>query len=154
MHLRMDQFVSLVFLSLVSGACSMLYTSHSIPASSPETSVLPPKAPENTPTSVDNKQWIVEESAATALPRSPASQSPDEIMMTSIDPSGSAHLEGNPRFWVSAAKLNVRSGPSARYQKLGTLIKGTRVTVLERRGDWVRIEANQWISRKYIQAEP
>ncbi|MBO7177400.1 MAG: SH3 domain-containing protein, partial [Clostridia bacterium] len=38
-----------------------------------------------------------------------------------------------------AAHLNVRSGPSTAYAKLGRLPNGSRVTVIEVRGEWGKI---------------
>lgn len=41
--------------------------------------------------------------------------------------------------YISADKLNVRSGPSAETEKLATLTKGARVQVLEAQGEWTKI---------------
>jgi hypothetical protein len=56
-----------------------------------------------------------------------------------------------------AAHLNVRSGPSTAYGKLGKLPAGSRVTVDEVRGEWGRItfEGRQaWISLNYTVPDP
>lgn len=56
-----------------------------------------------------------------------------------------------------AAYLNVRSGPSTAYAKLGRLPNGSRVTVEEIRGEWGRITYNgkeAWISLNYAIPDP
>lgn len=56
-----------------------------------------------------------------------------------------------------AAKLNVRSGPSTAYAKLGRLPNGSRVTVTEVRGEWGRIAyagREAWISLSYTIQSP
>lgn len=53
---------------------------------------------------------------------------------------------------VSASTLNVRTGPSTDYTKIGALSSGARVTVLEERNGWYRINYNGqegWISASY-----
>lgn len=56
---------------------------------------------------------------------------------------------------VGASALNVRSGPGAGHEKLGTLIGGTRVTVLQDVGDWSQIKASTgligWVADSYLQ---
>jgi uncharacterized protein YraI len=55
---------------------------------------------------------------------------------------------------VAALSVRVRSGPGIGYRPVGTLSKGTPVTVLETRGDWLRIAppaaCSLWISGKYV----
>lgn len=56
-----------------------------------------------------------------------------------------------------AANLNVRSGPSTGYSKLGRLPGGSRVTVTEVRGEWGRITyagREAWISLNYTTPDP
>ncbi len=53
---------------------------------------------------------------------------------------------------VSATTLNIRSGPSTDYGKLGTLSAGAKVTVLEEKNGWYKIDYNGqegWISASY-----
>ena len=53
---------------------------------------------------------------------------------------------------VSASTLNVRTGPSTDYSKIGTLSNGARVTVLEEKNGWYKINYNGqegWISASY-----
>lgn len=50
-------------------------------------------------------------------------------------------------------KLNVRSGPSAAYSVVGILAEGSKVTVLETRDDWCRIETGAisgWCSANFL----
>ncbi len=55
---------------------------------------------------------------------------------------------------VAALSVRVRSGPGIGYRPVGTLSKGTHVSVLETRGDWLRIEppsaCTVWVSSKYM----
>lgn len=85
---------------------------------------------------------------------SSASEAIDEVMNPTIELKGTDYLEGLGRLWVSANKVNVRSGPSFRYERVRTLNKGARINILERRGNWVRIEANQWVSASYLTTRP
>ncbi|MBQ4360406.1 MAG: SH3 domain-containing protein [Proteobacteria bacterium] len=53
---------------------------------------------------------------------------------------------------VSATTLNVRTGPSTDYSKIGALSSGARVTVLEEKNGWYKINYNGqegWISASY-----
>ncbi len=43
---------------------------------------------------------------------------------------------------VTASALNVRSGPSTKNHKIGMVVKGNRLTVLEKVGEWYKIEYN------------
>ncbi|MFK7822921.1 MAG: SH3 domain-containing protein [Oligoflexales bacterium] len=98
-------------------------------------------------------QWKEEEE----LPQGPASSATEalnEVMSHNIDMISEDFLEGNIEYWVSARQLNVRSGPSARYEKVGSLRKGTKVIVLERRGNWIRIESKQWVSKNFLKERP
>jgi uncharacterized protein YgiM (DUF1202 family) len=55
---------------------------------------------------------------------------------------------------VAALSVRVRSGPGIGYRPVGTLSKGTHVSVLETRGDWLRIDppsaCTVWVSSKYM----
>lgn len=59
--------------------------------------------------------------------------------------------------YVNADKLNLRKGPSAETEKLGTLNMGARVQFLELHGDWALIIASNGIKgyslSKYITSE-
>jgi uncharacterized protein YgiM (DUF1202 family) len=59
---------------------------------------------------------------------------------------------------VRAPEMNVRSGPGVEFARLGELLRGTPVTVLESLGEWRRIETPEsvtlWISRDFVQLPP
>jgi len=59
--------------------------------------------------------------------------------------------------YISADKLNVRSGPSAETEKLAALSYGDRVQVFEREGDWIRVIAKDnvkgYVLSAYVVAE-
>ena len=109
---------------------------------SPKSQSIPPK-----------EQWI-EEQEIPSTRGSSATEAVNEVMGEDVDLITQDYLEGNGEYWVSTEKLNIRSGPSSRYEKVGSLRKGMKVIVLERRGNWIRIEANQWISKNYISSQP
>nr|WP_276576551.1 SH3 domain-containing protein [Caldicoprobacter algeriensis] len=57
---------------------------------------------------------------------------------------------------VTASALNVRSGPSTRNHKIGMVVKGNKLTVLEKAGEWYKIEYNGltgYIHGDYIKLE-
>jgi SH3-like domain-containing protein len=60
-------------------------------------------------------------------------------------------VQGNT---VLSDRLNIRSGPSLSYRDVGLLHKGDRFTVLETRGEWLRIVPppglTLWVSRKVV----
>ncbi|RME70455.1 MAG: hypothetical protein D6776_11630 [Planctomycetota bacterium] len=47
---------------------------------------------------------------------------------------------------VTAGALNVRTGPSTRYRRVGLVRRGQRYVALERRGNWVRIDLRGGVS--------
>ena len=53
---------------------------------------------------------------------------------------------------TQSAPLNVRSGPGTNYNIVGSLSKGTKVTVVATRGKWSRIGTNRWVSSEYLSA--
>ena len=56
-----------------------------------------------------------------------------------------------------ASPLNVRSGPSTAYSKVGTLSNGSHVQITEVRGDWGKIVFHgreAWISMNYTMPAP
>lgn len=46
--------------------------------------------------------------------------------------------------------LNVRSGPSTSYVRVGTLKNKTQVTIYAEQAGWYRIGANKWVSAKFV----
>lgn len=46
--------------------------------------------------------------------------------------------------------LNVRTGPGMNYPRIKVLAPGTKVTVLETRNGWSRIDINRWVATKYL----
>lgn len=51
---------------------------------------------------------------------------------------------------VTAGKLNVRSGPGMNFESVKILTKGTTVNVIEVKGEWARINTDQWVNTKFI----
>ena len=55
---------------------------------------------------------------------------------------------------VTADVLNVRSGPSTSYSKVGKLYSGNTLNILEAKNGWYRVdfkgEANCWVSSSYV----
>lgn len=50
--------------------------------------------------------------------------------------------------------LNVRSGPGTSYKVVGSLTKGSKVTVISTSGGWSKIGANKWVSTSYLSSSP
>ncbi len=62
---------------------------------------------------------------------------------------------GANQFYVNAARLNVRSGPSSRSSVLGVLSRGQVVTKLGKSGNWTQIQLTSgvgYVYTKYITA--
>jgi hypothetical protein len=74
---------------------------------------------------------------------------------TGTEPSPSP---SGPVGWVTAALLNVRSGPGLNYGVIGTLSRGEEVRLLGRNGggSWLKIETyggfRGWVSARYIRS--
>lgn len=66
-------------------------------------------------------------------------------------PPSDAHVAIDTEF-VSTKSLNQRSSPNGPV--VGRLVRGDRVEIYERRGDWVRVsapeKAEQWVSSKLL----
>jgi cell wall-associated NlpC family hydrolase len=73
------------------------------------------------------------------------------------DGSASSPSGANPPVWVSVDNANVRSGPGLGYSRYGSLAKGTKLYVLERRGDWLRCKTpggTGWLSQSVVTSDP
>lgn len=59
---------------------------------------------------------------------------------------------------VRIPEMNLRSGPGTQFARLGQIVRGTEVIVLESLGEWRRImtpkEVTLWISRDFVQLPP
>ena len=53
---------------------------------------------------------------------------------------------------VTADTLNIRKGPGTKYDSVGKVYKGDKVTILETDGNWGKIEKG-WISLKYVKMD-
>lgn len=60
-------------------------------------------------------------------------------------------------FYVTASKLNVRSGPSTSYSIIHALWNGNRVTIISETGNWYRIRLSDgrigFVSKDYIRSD-
>ncbi|MGI5883884.1 MAG: SH3 domain-containing protein [Candidatus Spyradocola sp.] len=54
--------------------------------------------------------------------------------------------------YVTCRTLNVRTGPSTSYSKVGTLSRGTAVQVVATYGDWARLSNGYYVSMSYLSA--
>jgi len=88
---------------------------------------------------------------------------PHLVLLVALLGPGSAAAEAAPaapqKAWVSGqVRVNFRAAPAIDGAPLGILTSGDPVTILERRGDWARVEtaegASGWISRDYLDAQP
>jgi uncharacterized protein YraI len=55
--------------------------------------------------------------------------------------------------YVTASRLNVRSGPSTRYRRIGSLARGTRVNVIDSSGSWRKVQLSSgsgWVHGRYL----
>lgn len=56
----------------------------------------------------------------------------------------------------TTASANMRSGPGTNYRKVGGTPKGTKVTVVERRGNWVKVKVGNktgWIHKSLLKRD-
>ena len=62
---------------------------------------------------------------------------------------GVIHAHKGDVAYVTADKLNIRTGPGTEYAKTGALTRGYRVEIIETKGGWARTE-DGWIALKYL----
>jgi uncharacterized protein YraI len=55
---------------------------------------------------------------------------------------------------TQSSNLNVRSGAGTGYSIVGSLTKGTKVTVIATSGSWSKIGTDKWVSTSYLSATP
>ena len=55
-------------------------------------------------------------------------------------------------YMVTASTLNVRTGPSTSYSKVGTLSRGTSVEVVGTYGNWAKLSNGYYVSLSYLSA--
>ena len=92
-----------------------------------------------------SKEYItVEQSAQNSQPSTPPEQAQPDT------PSEQPEQDKKTYGLVSASTLNVRSGPDASHEKVGTLSSGAQVEILETLDGWYRIEGG-YVSADYIQ---
>ncbi len=53
-------------------------------------------------------------------------------------------------YYVTASSLNVRKGPGLNFDRLNTLIYGTKITSINEVNGWIKIGNEQWISKNYL----
>ena len=58
----------------------------------------------------------------------------------------------NENMYVKVKKENFRSGPSG--EKLGEVVSGAKVKVLEKRSNWVKVQFTGWIWEKSLTKDP
>ena len=51
--------------------------------------------------------------------------------------------------WITAEELNIREGAGTDYDEVGSYLKGTKVTILETKGNWGRTSKG-WISLNFV----
>jgi ribosomal protein S17 len=57
------------------------------------------------------------------------------------------------RYQVNTTSLNVRSGPSVRFQKVGQVHKNEQVFIVQEDGNWAKIAMdNRWVSKSFLTA--
>lgn len=56
------------------------------------------------------------------------------------------------RATVSADALNVRNGPATTFSKIGSLMKGEEIFIVNEEGNWCKISMDEkWVSKDYLQ---
>jgi len=58
--------------------------------------------------------------------------------------------DDNEAWEVTANKLNVRAGPGSNFDVVDTFVRGRRVAVVDRQGDWVQIDDDHWVHGAYL----
>lgn len=91
--------------------------------------------------------WIYSNDSADAIKSGTSSS-------TSSSTSTSTTTKVNYTRYVAtqSANLNVRSGPGTNYSIVGSLKKGTKVTVSATSGSWSQIGTRKWVSTSYLSA--
>ncbi|MBO4938809.1 MAG: SH3 domain-containing protein [Oscillospiraceae bacterium] len=75
---------------------------------------------------------------------------PDETTPAETQPQDPAASSGNGTTGtITASSLHIRKGPGTKYDSVGKVKKGDKVEILEKSGNWGKIEKG-WISLKYV----
>ncbi|MBP0727206.1 N-acetylmuramoyl-L-alanine amidase [Bacillus sp. RG28] len=72
---------------------------------------------------------------------------------TTTNPKPSLPVTTNQTGQITAASLNVRTGPSTSYKSIASLKSGSQVKILEKKNDWYKISYGKisgWVSGKYV----
>ncbi len=88
-------------------------------------------------------------------------EKPKAAPASDVKPTQSETVQQNdsyPSAIVTAARLNIRSGPGAQYDKLDSLTLGTELIVLTEQKDWIQVRGMVgdkviigWVNRHFIQ---
>jgi N-acetylmuramoyl-L-alanine amidase len=54
------------------------------------------------------------------------------------------------RYLVTASSLNHRGGPGTEFSVNGSSIRNEMVTMLDRKGDWVKIDSDSWVNINFL----
>mgnify|MGYP000966068685 CR=1 FL=1 len=78
-----------------------------------------------------------------------------DTTVSNYDPTTVTAPTGIPPYgWCNASTMHIRSGPGTEYGAIGGLKKGEKVTIVDREGDWFKIEFKDsfgYVSALYIQ---
>ena len=87
------------------------------------------------------------------VPETPVEDTPAEPTepQETTPPASSSSGSGSAGT-VTADSLNVRKGPGTKYDSVGKVYKGDKVTILETDGNWGKTEKG-WISLKYVKMD-
>jgi stage II sporulation protein D len=97
-----------------------------------------------------SSKYIVLETPSTPTPPT----TPESPGTPPVDPAPPPNKEQTGV--VTASALNVRNGPGTKNHKVGMLVKGTKVTLLEKHGEWYKISYNGlqgYVSADYIKVQ-
>ncbi len=99
------------------------------------------------------------EKALVEIEDEPAGEQPETIAAEQLDIAAadpSEHVESSTtgRFWVDISHLNVRSGPGMEFNVVRVIKGGTEVSSLSRKGIWVQIAENEFVSIHFLSEQP
>lgn len=97
---------------------------------------------------------VVEEHELTPKRFSIATEAFNNVLNEQHLPKNKDYLLEKDFYLVSRNFLIVRRGPNKRYQRVRVLKRGTRIRAVGKRGQWLKIDKEEWVPLQALVPEP
>jgi len=140
-----------VLIGFVLTGCSWFGDEPEEPVSKPETPEQKASSPEPPP---QQPRPAENEKPPNQIFKSVASEAENPVAEPDVNLLSKDYLSDPGYMYVDAFSLMVRRGPGSQYPSHRSLRKGMKVKALEKKGVWIRIGNNEWVSGHYLKSTP